>query len=255
MNKEVILSLRELRDSRLGNTENSNEDSWGHIPTEPEQAFVLDDFITEVEENVDRIDGLFPVGKVTLLYGAIGSGKSYMALSIMSEQGVVPYYINLDATGGLDEFEKHQLDEDFIVPLFEGRADDVVRGSVVIIDTYTKLMDHPHFRNLTDEQIVARFEELAVCAGVTLIIIGHAEEFVGSSNIFQSNVPLQRSVYESILINKKHREKTREYKKGFYFDVRILKGRGIGGAQEVPRLSRIASDASMDGLLAKAKEL
>lgn len=239
--KSKSLSPREQREKNLKiDEEIDNGSGWempNHVRTET--VFNIEKYLLPKSPKTECVGKVFPKGKVSLLYGIIGSGKSYTTLKALTEDGIKPFYVNLDHTDGLEEFDMVEVGYDVITALFSGLADDFIKDGVVVIDTYTRLKEHPIFNSLSDEDIVAILEELCIKANTTLIIIGHAGDYVGAKDIFDDNPILARSAHECILLDKKYKAGKGKDIKGFHIECRLLKGRGIGGPREVPELSRI----------------
>ncbi len=215
---------------------NENNSGWALFNAPP--PFDINDYLKIETEPPQRIANIYPQNKITLAYGVQGTGKSTGTMNLLNNVGVVPIYVNID-DGGLingDTFQFEEVGYNFIDALMDGRADEHIAGKVIVIDTYTKLVQHRIFKDKSEAFIVMMLEELCDKANVTLIVIGHAQMYSQATNVFNDNMELIRSAYEVILYTRTHTQ-TREKlhlkentpNNGYEYTATIEKGgNGIG---------------------------
>ena len=222
-------TLRKKRNIEKKSHENEKDILIRELNKDHFKNFTADDYRITPEEPPERIAGIYPKNKVTLAYGVPGSGKTTGTISRLNKNNITPILINIDNGGlSLDDYDFDEFGYSFIKPLFNGSADDYVKDKVIVIDTYTKLVQHSIFKDKSSEEIVELFEELCREADTTLIIIGHAQQYTSSKDIFSDNNALMRSAYEVILYEMNYTKKD-----GYTYKASIRKGRNGIGCQEI----------------------
>ena len=151
-------------------------------------------------EPVDRIGGLFPKNKITLLTGLPGTGKSYSTIKFLNKNNIVPIYFNLDHSE-IGNLESDMFDNNDLVELMnsENKYTDL-ENKVIVIDTYSRLESLTEKR---DRELVDLLESLVETYNFTLIILAHPEDYVGRDSIFKDNTTLVRNCYEHIHLEAK----------------------------------------------------
>ncbi len=156
--------------------------------------------------DVERIGGIIPIGKITLLTGLPGTGKSYTTVKFLNHHLITPLYFNLDETS-IDSLNAEMFGEDDLIDLInpDNHFDDI-SDKVIIIDTYIRFEDI--IGQLPKTKIVSMLESMIERYGFTIIIIGHPEDYVGKDSIFKDNPILIRHCYEHIHLEKKNHSST-----------------------------------------------
>ncbi len=185
-------------------------------------------------EKTDRIGGIIPKNKVTLLTGLPGSGKSFTISKFLNENNIVPLYFNLDPTE-LGELNTRMYGGEDLLALLNAKNDFTdLKDSVVVIDTYIR-MESLLSGMFTKDGIVALLEEVIERYNITIIVIGHPEDYVGKDSIFKDNPTLVRNCYEHIHIEKKNQSSTRKGVTEITQSIitYITKGRGYTGERAI----------------------
>lgn len=186
---------------------------------------------TSIITPIPRIGGIIPINRLTLLTALPGSGKSYSLLKFLNLNHITPILFNLDHDAALQDFASyHFTDPAILKSVMLGQAEDL-SGTVVVIDTYIRLLDVLGASENTKEmqlEIAQQLENLCEHYQCTIIVIGHPEDYVGRSSIFKDNQYLVRCAEEhihidKILSTKKH--SAPEYR------MYVNKGRGISGTK------------------------
>ncbi len=180
---------------------------------------------------IPRIAGIIPINKLTLLTALPGSGKSYSLLKFLNINQITPILFNLDEDAALQDFAVYNFtDPDILRSVMSGEAEDL-KGTVIVIDTYIRLLDVLGTPENTKEiqiNIAQKLEQLCKLYECTIIVIGHPEDYVGRSSIFKDNQYLVRCAAEHL-----HIDKILSTKKGSQPEYRMYvnKGRGISGSK------------------------
>ena len=180
---------------------------------------------------IPRIDGILPINRLTLLTALPGSGKSYSLLKFLNLNKITPVIFNLDHDAALQDFAAyHYTDHDLLKSIMCGQAEDL-RGTVLIIDTYVRLLDVLDASENTKAmqvEIAQQLEKLCDLYQCTIVVTGHPEDYVGRSSIFKDNQYLVRCAEEHL-----HMDKILSTKKGTPPEYRMYvnKGRGISGTK------------------------
>lgn len=194
---------------------------------------VLQKYSTMKAIPYSRIDNIVPKNEVTLAVGLPATGKSYSMLKYLNKAGVKPFVFNMDADPTLaTEFEYIGMTDDKMVlkAFMNGEVEDL-DNQVIIIDTYTRLIDALDIENTepVQKQITNQLESLCKKHNYTIIVIGHTEDYASKNNIFKDNVSLARNCAEMLTFDKT----TGTGKNAGLISYRlyIVKGRGIGGTK------------------------
>jgi len=185
---------------------------------------------------IERLGKVFPKGRLTLVGGLPGSGKTHSTIKLLNDDDIEPIYFNLDHTALEEDLKAHQFDEDVMYDfLYNIDSLEDIENQVIIIDTYirfveilksvivTKNEEEGTKIKINDEYIVKIFEDICSKYNITLIIIGHTQEYVGANNIFKDNETLVRNCFEYIYIDKiKNTETDRKTKEKKTTITRIL---------------------------------
>lgn len=179
---------------------------------------------------VPRIGNIIPINKLTLLTALPGSGKSYSLMKFLNLNNVTPVLFNLDNDSNLQQFSAyHFTDTSYVQAIFNDEVLDL-KDTVIIFDTYIRLLDALNLKNTEDNQkyVANKLESLTEQYQCTIIVIGHPEDYVGKSSIFKDNPYLVRNAFEHI-----HIDKILSTKKHSVPEYRLYvnKGRGICGSR------------------------
>lgn len=176
--------------------------------------------------SIERIGGLIPVGKLTLVTGLPGSGKSYSTIKFLNSHGIRPIYFNLDETE-IGELDTEMFGSEDLMDLLNFNYTDL-SDQVIILDTYTRV---EHISNLSKEELAERLEQLSIYYNATIILIAHPEEYVGKDGIFKDNITIARNCYEFLHLEKNISSSTSKgtTTKTSSFWLYINKGRGYSG--------------------------
>lgn len=186
---------------------------------------------TTIITPIPRIAGIIPINKLTLLTALPGSGKSYSLLKFLNINHITPILFNLDEDAALQDFAVYNFtDPDILRSVMAGEAEDL-KNTVIVIDTYIRLLDVLGTPENTKEiqiNIAQKLEQLCKLYECTIIVIGHPEDYVGRSSIFKDNQYLVRCAAEHL-----HIDKILSTKKGSQPEYRMYvnKGRGISGSK------------------------
>ncbi len=184
-----------------------------------------------------RIGNLIPVGKLTLITGLPGTGKSYSTIKFLNKHDIKPLYLNLDESD-IDDLDVTMYGPEPLKPLIKGELTGL-SGEVMIIDTYSRLEEYIGLIGASEKEksdLVTTLEHRCIEENVTIIIIGHPEDYVGKASIFKDNQALVRKCAEHIHLDcilpsgKKNN--------GIHYRMFIKKGRGIGGVAIVENWMR-----------------
>ena len=180
---------------------------------------------------IPRIAGIIPINRLTLLTALPGCGKSYSLLKFLNLNHITPIFFNLDEDAALQEFSMYNFtDPDILKSIMLGEAEDL-KDTVIVIDTYIRLLDVLGVSENTKEtqiEVAQQLEKLCEYYQCTIIVIGHPEDYVGRSSIFKDNQYLVRCAAEHV-----HIDKILSTKKGSQPEYRMYvnKGRGISGSK------------------------
>jgi len=188
-------------------------------------------------EPMERIGGIFAKGRLNLLHGIQGSGKSYGAIKALNSDGIEPVHVNLDESTGFEELKVTNVGEDFMIDLFlENFEKDFFDGHVVMIDTYTRLEQWAFSRGIivTKEALFNAIEAIdKYYSGLTLIIVGHTQPFVGRDGIFNDNLPLVRGCAEELYLEKQFIKASKTMEAHTKYTMHVCKGRGYDGKRDI----------------------
>ena len=192
-------------------------------------------------ESVSRIGDLLPVGKITLLTGLPGVGKTFSILKFLNQNNIKPIYFNLDETE-IKDMDVYNFGSDKLTDFISCKYKDL-KDEVIVIDTYARFQYH--ISSITDgspskEDITKAIEEIVKYYGCTLIILGHPEDYQGSDGIFKDNPSLARNCYEYIHLSKEVKSKTAKgvtTKEALYF-MYVMKGRNYTGSRIIENWMR-----------------
>jgi hypothetical protein len=128
---------------------------------------------------ISMIADVFVKGKINLLYGESGCGKTYSTLKALNSNGITPILLDLDNNLPPEEIDLQfeHLNGVVIVKKFMKNNDsiNIVSDSVVIIDTWQM------FASITDNDI--SFLEALKAKGNTIIVIAHAKDIATKKDI------------------------------------------------------------------------
>ena len=178
-------------------------------------------------EPVKRIAGVFPEGKVTLVLGLPGTGKTTSTLKAFIRDGIKPIWFNYDMSDTVIDTEKDvdMFDGEHVIDFLNGEIDDI-KDRVVIIDTYERLWElvsaedklrKKTYRRTKEEMqhlIVNLLEKRCEMDGNTIVVIAHPTEYVGRDGIFNDNPTLARRAYELISLEVKLSTSIKDLKAG-----------------------------------------
>jgi len=178
----------------------------------------------------ELIGSLIPKGKITLLHGRSGSGKTYSLLSFLNKHDIEPIYLDFDDNDMYkDTFKMIHLDG----KLFVGSMRDKVfaksvkrefRDRVIIIDTYTNC-------NLALSAVgsEARTEDIAkMFEGIncTVIVIAHTDYYSGkkaepdTDKVFANHVACRLHLHKEDSLDKRNKS----VKTIIYLEIEKLRG-------------------------------
>ena len=168
----------------------------------------------------ERIGRFFPKAGITLVKGLPGTGKTSSVLNELILDGFRPVWFNLDESPA----KLHGKDLSQYAECFSGGSlrkllvnleniDGSINGSVIVIDTYERMSELISEANNVRKRHCESCKELSPAYvlrflskkhGCTVIIIGHTEHHVGSSEIFVDKT-LERRADEVIYLEVKKR--------------------------------------------------
>lgn len=177
-----------------------------------------------------RIGNIIPKHKLTLLTGLPSTGKSFSLMKFLHKEGIKPFVFNLDEDPSLIQFPTIGMSSDatLLKEFLNGNVTDL-DNEVIIIDTYSRMVADLELNNTKEEQRILTDTLLSLCKskGYTIIIIGHPEDYVGRSSIFNDNQSLVRDSHEHLHIDKILSSSVKNTNPLYRFYIN--KGRGIGG--------------------------
>jgi RecA-family ATPase len=183
----------------------------------------------------ELIAEVFPKGRVSLFHGRQGAGKTYSVIKALNVAGVIPIYIDLDDTTGVEDLHLYRVSNQLLRDMIKGTAEGL-DGQVVIIDTYTRVHDDLKALGYKDKDILELFEGFCKRYKITLIIIAHTRNFVGKDGIFEDNIYLARGAAEELYLDKaEYKAKAATVRNKaeparVEYSLHKCKGRGQGGA-------------------------
>jgi KaiC/GvpD/RAD55 family RecA-like ATPase len=172
---------------------------------------------------VERIGGIIPKGKLTLITGIPGTGKTFTTIKLLNQAGVVPIFINLDESP-IEPLKAKMYGSDLLLTILDENIhiEGIEPSDVIIIDTYERMESMLGSEN-EEEEIYKKLDAIVRRYGVTLIIIGHTEHYASSRDTFSANKTLDRRCYERIHFDTKISKGKEQY------TTHIRKGRGYEG--------------------------
>ena len=176
-----------------------------------------------------RIGGIIPKGKLTLVTGLAGTGKSFTILKFLNSQNIKPVYFNLDEDSALTKLDAIFPDPDHLHDLLHDKITDL-KGHVIVIDTYQRVVDLMATSGndkVFQETFTKTLLDITKQHDCSIIVIGHPEDYVGKDGIFKDNQSLVRNCHEHIhldLILPRGKTITNSVHRTF-----IKKGRGFSG--------------------------
>lgn len=186
-----------------------------------------------------RIGNIIPKHKLTLLTGLPSTGKSFSLLKFLQSQSIKPFVFNLDEDPSLIQFPTIGMssDKDLLKGFLEGQVTDL-DNEVIVIDTYSRMIAELGLANTKEDQRMITDTLLNLCKthGYTIIIIGHPEDYVGRSSIFNDNQSLVRDSHEHLHIDKIISSGSKPIPPLYRFYIN--KGRGMGGTQIIDNWMR-----------------
>jgi len=209
------------------------------------------DFMIHEDVSVDTIAGIYPKNQLTLIHGIQGSGKSYSCIKSLNEVGIAPIYIAVEESYGLAALDKYITSKHLLFKMIAGERIDGLEGSVVVIDTYTRMHTTLIDMGYTDETILYLLEEIINRYSITLIVIGHTRNFASRGGIFEDNQFLPRGCSEELFLEKnehnakKATKSSPAVKPSVTYSLHVNKGRGSGGARIIPDWCRSNASSSV----------
>lgn len=187
-----------------------------------------------------RIGNIIPEGNVTLAVGLPSTGKSFSTLKFLNENGIEPFVFNMDSDPTLANTFKYigMTDEKAVLRAFINDEIEDLDNQVIVIDTYTRLVDALEISNTEPEQkhISDQLEFLCKKHNYTIIVIGHTEDYASKSNIFKDNQAIARNCAEYLTFDKNMG--TGKNSQNISYRLIISKGRGIGGTKVIENWMR-----------------
>ena len=184
---------------------------------------------------VERIGGLIPINKMTLITGLPGSGKSYSTIKFLNIHDITPIYFNLEETE-IGDLKAEQFGSGELMDLLDGNYTDL-DGHVVILDTYTRV---EQITGYTKEVLANIVDKLAEHYNATIILIAHPEEYVGKDGIFKDNQMIARNSYEFLHLEREIKSQTSKgvTVKTTNHTLFVNKGRGLTTDRIIPNWVR-----------------
>jgi predicted ATP-dependent serine protease len=148
----------------------------------------------------NRIGGLIPENKLTLITGLPGTGKSYSLLKFLNQEKIKPIYFNLDEDASLQTMDAIFPVSEHLSDFLDSKITDL-KGHTIVIDTYQRVVDLIAKKGNTkefQESFTKNLLEISKKEKCTIIIIGHPEDYVGKDSIFKDNQSLVRNCHEHI---------------------------------------------------------
>lgn len=196
---------------------------------------------------VERIGQLIPKGKLTLVLGLGGTGKSTSILKALIQDNIKPIWFNFDESETpLDISMIDCFSGKYCLNFIFGKYDDV-KNKTIVIDTYERLWEK--FINLNKQKaksdrmtseelkiyLVNYLEHNCKINNNTIIVIAHSKEYVGKDGIFTDNETLVRRAYEVIAIEVKVSTSKKEIQNGNAETqyTYVKKGRGYTGKRVI----------------------
>jgi len=189
--------------------------------------------------NYTRIGNIIPKHSLTLVTGLPATGKSFSILKFLNQEQVKPFVFNLDEDPALLQFPYLGMtsDKNLLKGFLNGEVEDL-DNEVIVIDTYSRMIADLGLENTKEEQreITDKLLNLCKTKNYTIIIIGHPEDYVGRSSIFNDNQSLARDSHEHLHFDKIMSSSSKPTPPIYRFYIN--KGRGIGGTQIIDNWMR-----------------
>ncbi len=206
-----------------------------------DKSLKLDEYIVKVAP-MKRIGEVFAKNQLNILHGIQGSGKSYSCIKALNMDGIVPVHVNLDASAGLEDLVTYNVEMEFLRNFLNLQfKKDFFKDQVILLDTYIRL-EHAIFsrgRITTKNGVFRLLEDTQKhYQGITIIVIGHTQPFVGRDGIFNDNLSLVRGAAEELWLEKLNFKGTIKVKPHSKYVLHICKARGFNGDRDIPNWMR-----------------
>ncbi len=193
----------------------------------------------------ELLGGVFPKGRVSIIHSLPGSGKSHSTIKCLNGVGIIPVYIDLDTTTGIEDLMLYRVSNELFFHMLEDEGTLGLEGKVVIIDTYSRVHEDMINAGYTNKAILLTFESMCIRHGITVIVIAHTHNYATSNGIFDDNTDLLRGLAEECFLEKslyKAKAGTKANPKGedakITYTLHVRKGRGNGGTRTVDNWMR-----------------
>ena len=139
---------------------------------------MLSKILYEVGTTLEKIGDLIPVGKVTLLHGRSGCGKTLSILKYMISHDVKPIFIDFDSNDEYNSMNIVHVDGYRLIDVMKESKSvlNEFKNQTIVIDTYIKAN-----QTLLDNDIgdIHSLIDALTDRGSTVIVIAHTSYYSG----------------------------------------------------------------------------
>ena len=198
----------------------------------------------------EKVAGLFPKGKISLLYGDSGLGKTVSTVKALNAVGVVPILYDFDDNPVSDEVNceyilingENTLVRDGDTTDFRDDNFEVPRERVFIIDTWSSFSEWFS----SERDAISFIKRNFIRNNNTVIIIGHAKDIAT-----RRDIPMMDEVIANHLASKLWLREPRAKEKA---EKRVLEVKKLRGSN-INRIAGWMEPSNDDEILEKTKEM
>jgi len=160
------------------------------------------------------IGNLIPIGRVTLLHGISGCGKTMGIIKYLIHEKVKPVFIDFDHNNEISAFDTDHLDGEMVVKYISSNK-IILRDRVVIVDTY-----HLASSFLGSDKKLHLFIDTLIKLGNTVIVLSHTNAFSGKADEPAVDIPWANHVACKLRLHRKIQANGEK----IYLEVEKLRG-------------------------------
>ena len=171
-------------------------------------------------KTLEKIGDLIPKGKVTLIHGRSGCGKTLSIIKYMENQNVEPYFIDFDSNDEYDDMKLTHIDGYKLIDKmkYDNSVIDAFKNQVVIVDTYAKAEQIMNSSN--DIGDIHSFIDALIDRGNTVIAIAHTAYYSG-----KPAEPMVDAMFANHVACRLHlHNEVKQTKTSIYLEIEKLRG-------------------------------